>query len=336
LRAPWPLAIAVAVAALIVVDLAFRALWHPHPTRLPEQFSTAYLNAYVDTYREGSPVLVVGDSALWGYELPPREAPVEQLEALRPHDTFLNLSYEGGSIVNSLYALRLVLARGVRPSVVIVNLNNKEFNAADSAYKRLLPALERAVSPQLAARDRALLTTLPAPTLADRLDALVGSVWALYRQRVDVRVALFGQDDFAGLLTAGVHYVTGEQRRYEQSHRPTPAAFLGTYDLDPIAGDNVEEIALRELRDELVREHIPAIAFLTPTNHALLAGTTSDPGYAVNLATIARTMRGPGIDVVDLDRLDVGPHFLDNDHLDAAGARVLALRLAHELDSIRR
>jgi len=336
LRAPWPLAIAVAVAALIVADLIFRALWHPHPTRLPEQFSTAYLNEYIDAYRDAAPVVVLGDSALWGYELPASAAPVERLSALRPKHTFLNLSYEGGSIVNSLYALRLVLARGVRPSAVILNLNNKEFNAADSAYKRLLPALERAVSPQIGPRDRTLLTTLPPPTLADRLDALVGSVWALYRQRVDVRVALFGQDDFAGLLTAGVRYVTGEQQRYERSHRPTPAAFLGTYDLEPIAADNVEEIALRELRDELVRDRIPAVAFLTPTNHRLLADTTSDPGYAANLASIARTMRGPGIDVADLDRLDVGGHFIDNDHLDATGAQMLAQRLACELDGIGR
>lgn len=321
---------------MIVVDLVFRALWHPHPTRLPEQFSTAYLNAYVDAYRRTSPVVVLGDSALWGYELPPRDAPVGQLGALRPHDTFLNLTYEGGSVVNSLYALRLTLARGVRPSAVIVNLNSKEFNTADSAYKRLLPALERAVAPQLDARDRALLTTLPAATLADRLDALVGNVWALYRQRVDVRVALFGHDDFAGLLTAAVRQITGEQRRSEQSHRPTPAAFLGTYDLEPIAAGNVEAIALRELRDELVRERIPAVAFLTPTNHGLLSGTTGDPGYAANLASIARTMRGAGIDVVDLDSLDVGPHFLDNDHLDVTGARVLALRLARALDGIRR
>jgi hypothetical protein len=336
MRAPWQLAIAVAAAALIVVDLVFRALWHPHPTRLPEQFSTAYLNAYIDAARGTSPVVVVGDSALWGYELPAREAPVEVLAALRPQDTFLNLTYEGGSVVNSLYALRLTLARGVRPSAVIVNLNSKEFNAADSAYKRLLPALERAVSPQLSAGDRALLTTLPAPTLSDRLDALVGNVWALYRQRVDVRVALFGHDDFAGLLTAAVRQLTGEQRRYEQSHRPTAEAFLSTYDLEPIAAGNVEAIALGELRDELVRERIPAVAFLTPTNHGLLSGTTSDPGYAANLAFIAKTMRQPGIDVVNLDRLDVGPHFLDNDHLDAAGARVLALRLARELDGIRR
>ena len=294
------------------------------------------MNAYVDADRGTSPVVVLGDSALWGYELPPQDAPVERLAALRPRDTFLNLSYEGGSVVNSLYALRLVLARGVRPSAVIVNLNSKEFNAADSAYKRLLPALERAVSPQLGPRDRALLTTLPPPTLADRLDALVAGVWALYGSRVDVRVALFGQDDFAGLLTSAVRYVTGEQQRYERSHRPTAAAFIGTYDLEPIAAGNVEQIALRELRDELVREHIPAVAFLTPTNHALLADTTADPGYAANLASIARTMRGPGIDVVDLDRLDVGSHFLDNDHLDATGAGVLARRLAHELDGLRR
>ena len=68
-----------AVAALILLDLVFRALWHPHPTRLPEQFSTPYLNAYIDAERGAAPVLVLGDSALWGYELPATAAPVERL-----------------------------------------------------------------------------------------------------------------------------------------------------------------------------------------------------------------------------------------------------------------
>ncbi len=199
-----------------------------------------------------------------------------------------------------------------------------------------MPALERAVAPKLNARDRGLLTTLPAPTIADRLDAAVSRIWALYRNRVDVRVALFGYDDFTGLVTAGIHQLTGETQRYESAHRPTPEAFLGTYNLDPIGAGNVEAICLGELRDELVRAHIPTVAFLTPTNHRLLSDTTSDPAYAANLKHIASLMAGPGIHVVDLDRLDVGPHFIDNDHLDAAGARVLAARLAHELDGLRR
>jgi len=200
----------------------------------------------------------------------------------------------------------------------------------------LLPALERALTPGLSARDRTLLTTLPAPSIADRLDAAVARVWALYRDRVDVRVALFGYDDFAGMVTAGIRQLTGESQRYDRAHRPTPEAFLGTYNLDPIASDNVEAIYLRELRDELVRAHIPTLAFLTPTNHRLLSDTTSDPAYAANLARIAKLMRGPGIRVVDLDRLDVGPHFIDNDHLDAAGARILAARLARELNGLPR
>ncbi len=290
----------------------------------------------MDRYRSARPVVVLGDSALWGYRLPAGDAPVYQLAALRSQDAFLNLSYEGGSVVNSLFALRLALARGVHPAAVIVNINSKEFNPGDSAYKRLLPALERDVSPALTAREHALLTTLPAPALSDRLDAAVARVWALYRHRVDVRVALFGHDDFAGLLTAWIRAVSGEEARYEQMHRPTADAFLGTYNLDPIAGDNVEAIYLHELRDELVRNHIPTVAFLTPTNHRLLGATIDDPAYAANLARITRALQGPGIRVVDLDRLDVGPHFIDNDHLDAAGSRVLAARLARELDAVQR
>ena len=320
---------------LIVLDVVFRALWHPHPSRLPEQFSAAYLEGYVDAARGTSPVIVLGDSTLWGYHLDERDAAVAALAAQRPRTAFLNLTYEGGSIVNSLFALRLALARGIRPSAVVLNLNSKEFNPADSAYKRLQPALERAVSAQFTAQDRSRLSTLPALTLADRLDAMVARVWAVYRHRVDIRVALFGFDDFAGFAVDRLHALTGERERYARLHRPTADAFLGTYDLDPIGPDNVEAVYLRALRDELVRDRIPTVAFLTPANHALLGGTLDDPAYAGNLARIARAMRGPGIRVVDLDRLDVGPHFIDNDHLDAAGSRLLATRLARELDAVR-
>ncbi len=319
-----------------MLDLVFRWAWHPHPVRLPEQFSPAYLDAYIAGARDTRPVLVVGDSALWGYELPAEQSAVAQLAARRPQRTFLNLSYEGGSIVNSLIALRLALARGIRPSAVIVNLNSKEFNPLDSAYDRLLPALERDAAPLLTARDRALLATLPPPTFADRLNAAVERVWDLYRHRVDIRVALFGVDDAAGFLTDRLHDLTGETTRAARLHRPTAAAFVATYDLEPLAPGNVELIALRDLHDELVRDHLPAVAFLTPTNHRLLADTVNDPAYAGTLHTIAATLRAPGIRIVDLDALDVGPHFIDNDHLDATGSRILAERLAQALDALPR
>jgi hypothetical protein len=334
LHAPWPLALLVALALLAVLDAGFRILWHPHPSRLPEQFSPAYLDAYVDGARNERPVIVLGDSTLWGYHLDANAAAVAQLARLEPHRAFLNLSYEGGSIVNSVFALRLALAHGVVPSAVIVNLNSKEFNPADSAYSRLQPSLETDVAPLLGPRDRGRLTLLPPPTLADRIDAAVSRVWAVYRERVDIRVAIFGFDDAAGFVTDVLHRLTGESARADRLHQPTAEAFAGTYDLEPPAPDNVESAYLRELRDDLVRRHVPTIAFLTPTNHALLHDTIDDPAYTDNLRRIATAMRGPSIRVVDLDRLAVGPHFIDNDHLDATGSRILAARLARELDAL--
>ncbi len=322
------------IALLALLDVAVRAWWHPHPIRLPEQFSPAYLRAYVAAARGERPVVVVGDSALWGYGLDADASVVAQLAALRPGTPILNLSYEGGSIVNSVFALRLVRLLGVRPAAVIVNLNSKEFNPLDSAYNRLQPSLERDVAATFTPRDRALLATLPPPTFADRLNAGVERVWALYRDRVDIRVALFGVDDAAGFVTNLVHRVTGETARYARAHVPTADAFVATYDLTPPVPGNVEAIYLRELRADLVRAHTPAIAFLTPTNHRLLADTVDDPGYTANLRRIAAGMRGPDIRVVDLDALDVGPHFIDNDHLDATGSRILAQRLARALASL--
>ncbi len=323
------------LALLATLDVAFRALWHPHPIRLPEQFSPAYLDAYVARARGTRPLVIVGDSVLWGYGLDSSDSVVARLAALRPGTAILNLSYEGGSVVNSEFALRLVRACGIRPAAVIVNLNSKEFNPLDSAYDRLQPSLERAGAGLLTPRDRALLKLLPAPAFADRLDAAVASVWDVYRHRVDIRVALFGVDDAATFLSDLVHRFTGETARYERLHRPTPEAFVATYDLEPPAPGNVEAIYLRALRDELARDGTPAVAFLTPTNHALLHDTLDDPAYAENLRRIASAMRAPRIRVVDLDRLDVGPHFIDNDHLDARGSRILAEHLNRELDALR-
>ncbi len=320
---------------LAVLDGVFRALWHPHPIRLPEQFSPAYLDAYIARARGTRPLVIVGDSVLWGYDLDATASVAADLAALRPTTPILNLSYEGGSVVNSEFVLRLVRARGIRPAAVIVNLNSKEFNPLDSAYDRLQPALERAGARLITPRDRARLKMLPAPTFADRLDAAVASAWAVYRHRVDIRVALFGVDDAATFMTNLVHRVTGESARYQRLHRPTPDAFVATYDLEPPAPDNVEVISLRALRDELVRDGTPTVAFLTPTNHALLHDTLDDPAYAQNLRRIASIMRGPRIRVVDLDRLDVGNHFIDNDHLDARGSHILAQRLNREVDALQ-
>ncbi len=303
---------------------------------MPEQFSAPYLERYVESARSGAPVIVLGDSSLWGYHLAESDSAVGRLIKLRPRTDFLNLSYEGGSTVNSLFALRLALARGVRPDAVVLNLNSKEFNAEDSAYRRLQPSLERAVSGILTPRDRALLATLPAPSFADRLDALVARVWALYRYRVDIRVALFGFDDFSGLVTDRIQRLTGEHSRYEKMHAPTPDDFLGTYDLNPIGPQNVELVYLRELRDELVRRRIPTLAFLTPTNHDLLGTMIDNDAYAANLSRITNAIEGPSIRVVNLDRLKVGPHFVDNDHLDAVGSQELAQRLALELTEMHR
>ena len=77
--------------------------------------------------------------------------------------------------------------------------------------------------------------------------------------------------------------------------------------------------------------HIPAVAILTPTNHALLHPYVDTPQYAGNLAYVRRLIERSGARVVDLDRAFAPAEFLDNDHLTAAGNRRLARRLATEL-----
>jgi|GEM_PF-957938 len=331
-HARWWVCVPVALLCLLLVDVGL-SFWRPAPQRLPEQFSSAYLQRYVAGQRGRSPIVFLGDSVLWGYRLPADDAAASLLRRRFPRQSIVNLSYEGGSSANTYFMLRYLLASFVRPTLVVFSVNSKETNSADSAYSRLHPSLEALVTPLLSSADRKLLTLQPPPTVASHLEAGVADVWGLYRYRTDIREAFFGTDDAAGALRNALQHLTGSATLQAQAHRPTADKFLGTYDLAPLGSDNVDFTYLKKIYALLRKERIPAVAFLTPTNHVLLNDYIGVPEYDGKLRQLETALRQPGTTVLNLDRSMSTGEFFDNDHLTIEGNRRLAALLTPAMQS---
>ncbi|MDP9017741.1 MAG: hypothetical protein M3N19_05430, partial [Candidatus Eremiobacteraeota bacterium] len=214
---------------------------------------------------------------------------------------------------------------------VVLNINSKQSNSEDSAYRRLHPSLEPNVSALFDSHDRARLDVLPEQTLTQRLDSGVAKVWKLYRFRTDIREAIFGYDDLATWLKNSLERVTGSQALQAAEHRPTADRFLGTYDLEPLTPDNIDFLYLRQLAELLKTQHIPAIAFLTPTNHRLLHEYIDTPTYSKKLHDLSAPLRNDGITVLDLDAAFPQNQFIDNDHLTILGNQRLANTLGRAM-----
>ncbi len=333
-RARWWLAYPVAICLLALLDFALD-FWHPFPARLPEQFSPAYLSLYLRDVPRGKPVVAfLGDSVLWGYKINQTDSAVADLQRDVPGAQMLNLSYEGGSIPNSEVMLRTLLHSGLRPAGIVLQINVKEFNQVDSAYRTLHPSLERAATDLLTPDDRRVLQ-MHAPTdLNAKLNRFVERIWRFYRFRSDLREQIFGTDDMAGALVNAAKRITGTAAAEELAHRPTTEKFLGTYDLAPIDRQNVGMEYYQQLMRELCAAKVPTLVFLTPTNHRLLHDYIDVPEYDENLRRLMAVPHCGAIRIVNLDRLIPSRMFLDNDHLDRDGQRILAARLLPHVRSV--
>ena len=286
------------LAALdVVVDRFF-----PRFERFSDNVSSAYLEREATALAKDPPEIVfLGDSVLWGYRLQADQSVVSLLGHTGVRGR--NLSFEGGSPANTYAILRLLEAKGVRPKLVVFNVNQKEFNASDSAYQKLHPALEALAAPLLTADEKAkLLSTVLGASFEARLDRAISARWRFYALRSDVREAIFSSVDAANALDDVVQTLSGAKARLAQMHRPTPDRFEGTYDLTPLDARNVSVMFLRKTADLLARARIPAIAILTPTNHVLLHEYIDSPAYQKNLAYVRKLLEQRGVRVIDLDR----------------------------------
>jgi hypothetical protein len=324
-RTPWWWAYITAVLLIAAADMPLRA-WTPAAARLPEQFSAGYLERFVSSLRgRGDLVVFLGDSALWGYKLAPGQTAAAAISRGLRGLRVVNLSYEGGSPVNDEMMLRFLLAQGVRPRLVVFNVNSKEFNLSDSAYRRLRPALQIAADGQISPELRGSLDLQPQTSISARTSRFVERFWLLYRYRADLRESIFGTDDFASWLKDRAENLTGYRARYLAAHRPTAEIFQGTYDLSPIdPASNFSFGRLLAFGDLLRRERIRSVGFLTPTNHGLLHEYIDSPEYRANLRTVRRALAARGLPAIDLDAEIPSADFIDNDHLTASGNLKLA------------
>lgn len=321
-------ALAVAIALLGCLDAAVRAAFPTLP-RLGANFSSAFLELEIDRAARAparTRTVVLGDSVLWGYRLRPEETAPAVLARRGLPST--NLAFAGGSPANTYALVRLLLARGVRPRLVVFDVNQKTFNPADGAYARLHPALAPLARPLLGARDAALLGLGGDDGgLEARIDRGVSAVWRLYALRTDLRELLFGDVDAAHALHDLLAEASGAAARERAAHVPAQEDFEGTYDLAPLRADNVSVHFLAATLAALRAAHVPALAILTPTNHALLHAYVDTPAYARNVAYVRTLLERGGARVIDLDGAFAADGFFDNDHLTARASRRFAAAL---------
>ena len=258
--------------------------------------------------------LFLGDSVLWGYQLQPDQTAIALLAA--QGCACRNLAFKAGTPPNFYAMVRLMQQSGVHPQAVVLEINQRAFNAEDRSYRTLHPALAALAKPLFAAGDWAKLTTpAPEPSLPEPLESALSSSWLLYGMRADVRAMLFGEGDST------------------PTQPITPDLFLGTYDLTPLTSKNVAVYFLERTARLLQSAHVRTVAFLTPTNHKLLHDYIDDPAYYANGRYLESLMARHGVSVVDLDRALPSEEFIDNDHLTPRGQRRLARFLA---DMLRR
>ncbi|HZO94686.1 MAG TPA: hypothetical protein VFB22_13100 [Candidatus Baltobacteraceae bacterium] len=325
----------VSAALLLLTDLLLGA-WRPGGLRLPSHFSGDYLRSYALEHAAGPGLVVLGDSEMWGYGVAAAASPVAQLERTlgRPVD---NLTYEAETPINEDFVLRLLLAHGIRPRAVIVEINSASFNETAVEYDRLNAALAEVALPALlepfdAGRlDDAQRTHVPTP--GERLDRFVAAHWRLYGRRVDLHQALFGDADLAGALFARVHPLL------QPNDATGSGRYAAMYDLTPLDRDNVDFAYAGHLFAMLAKHRIPGIVLLPPVNHALLHRYVDNAAYDANRRRVARLAQASGLAVLDLDRLLPSQDFIDNTHLNAAGgdrlARAIAPHVAPYLDVLQ-
>jgi hypothetical protein len=300
-----------AVALIVLAQDVFIPPLLIHQARMTTDFSPAYLAKKLQALAAASPAVVfLGDSAIWGYGLPPAETAIAILRE-RGCDC-VNLSFKAGNAPNDYALVRLFAAYGVRPKLVVLEVNQRSLNSADQSYKSLHPAIAALAGPFFTPQDRDVLAQpAPRPDLRAQLDGALSNVWAIYAMRADLRAVVNGDVDAL------------------PKKKMTADQFMGTYDLSPLDERNVGVLYLEKTIDELHQQGIPVVAFMTPTNHVLLHEYIDDPAYGANGDYLKNLLQKRGVRTIDLDRAFPTDEFIDNAHLTKQGQ----IRLADTLSS---
>lgn len=115
----------------------------------------------------------------------------------------------------------------------------------------------------------------------------------------------------------------------------TAAQFAASYDFVPLDSPAAVNFLWTRVLAGWLGAHpdLGAVAVLLPQNHALLGALAEGPAYTAVTDAVAAAFARAGVPLFSYDRdpAIASEHFLDLDHLTAAGNRALAGRLAREL-----
>jgi hypothetical protein len=312
-----PLAIVVVIVTTIAVVLLQNFVltaYFPQLPRFVSDFSPAYLQRQIaSTAATAGQTVFLGDSVLWGYRLKPDQTMVSILASRGC--ACRNFAFKNGGPPNYYALTRLMLAAKTHPTAVVLEINQKVFSQLDGGNHSLHPAVETLAAPLLTLSDRALLpASSPSGNAAERtLDRSATSLSLLYAMRSDIRTVLYGEPATSAIA-------------------PLNADMLeGTYDLTPLSDSNVSVHFLEKTVQLLRAANIPVIAFLTPTNHALLHDYIDNPEYRANGLFLKQMLEREGVHVLDLDAAFPTQAFLDEVHLTASAQLRLADIISKEL-----
>lgn len=187
--------------------------------------------------------------------------------------------------------------------------------------------------------------------LEHRLLKLATTHIYVLQQRRRLAEALFGGPPRLALRERlqTLHHRRGEraapaaQGLGEQALRDRPwtarnlsaAQFAASYDFVPLESPTAVNLLWTRVLAGWLGAHpdLGAVAVLVPQNHALLGALAEGPAYTAVTAAVADTFARARVPLVSYDRdpAILSEHFLDLDHLTAAGNRALAGQLAREL-----
>ena len=300
----------IVLVVVVLLENLFTSLFVAKvPERLVTDFSPAFLSRELRAVSAMPPqVVFLGDSVLWGYRLPPNAVAISLLRARGC--ACLNLAFKAGSPPNYDAMIRVLLRDRVRPAKVVLEIDQKVFNSVDDSYAKLHPALAELGTSLLPQSDRVLLTPVPQESQPQRsVNALLAALWLPYALRSDVRET-FANDD-----------------EKPPAHVPTADDLDSTYDLAALTPANVGVALLTDTADVLHANHIPTVAFFTPTNHTLVGEYIDNPQYLARAAYLRALLEKRDVRVVDLDKAIPAAEFFDEVHLTTAGQRRLAALL---------
>jgi hypothetical protein len=302
-----------AVIATVALQNVLLYRYFPVLPRLTTDFSPTYLRRDLRHLASAPPrVVFLGDSVLWGYGITARQTAVTLL--VSQGCSCVNLGFKAANPPNYYVLARLFQIYGVRPKYVVIEVNQKVLNSADSYYRTLHPAVADLGAQTLSNQDARLLDAHSHRDGRASFLSALSRYSLLYAMRSDIRETWFGEEASAKRGT------------------PTADQLIGTYDLSPLDDRNVGVHFLIETLDALHAAGVPVLAFTTPTNHKLMRDYINVPEYRSNNAYLLRLIRAHFARALNLDAAFPADEFIDEAHLTSAGQRRLSVVIAKALD----